>query len=638
MNITAGPEAAALAPAFKVFAEEGFLLTLTNKGVYNRSRKDYEALTDPITLTVEEGRLAVKFSDVKVLLDKNIAQSRCTCPAGTTCRHVLMALFAAEELTRQGVGIAGLSGAAAEDSGDSVNAISADTVTAQTDETAEQAVPFAGAGSAEQAAFASGSAEPDFAELEQISPLTLRKEGGKKNYEAALNFMRKDCEVEFSGGQAPGELLAAHIEGFDITVYFPRQENIRASVCKCGEKGLCQHRIIAILAFQKERELIDLEAEFAAEPNISSTTGVSPLTLLESARAYTASLIGKGLISADDTDIEGAQQFSLKLDGAGIGNLSRLFRGIATDIENMGTKNTAFDPARAFSTLSRLYTTISLILARPTDTEVRSALIEKSRNVYRTLPLGHFTGLGAHPWQTRSGYAGVTVLAFHNEKSAFRTYTVSLADFYEGTQGMANFQGLKSMMTRGDHWDLGLSLQTISHCCFTLRNFKLSEEGRLSSSRGTHYSSQGKTTMEKIEEIKDSASAGRTILSEGEIKEIPEYDYFGKNTGRQYRFAIAEGISDCVYNRVNQRLTFTIHTGDEELPAFISYSAINTGAIKYIEALAKNDFTRRFFIGETGPQGFIPLSMITCTGVDNFYFSTAPGAIAPKTGTSGVQP
>ncbi|MFP3041179.1 SWIM zinc finger domain-containing protein [Treponema primitia] len=605
VNLNASPEAAALAPAFKVFAEEGFLLTLTNRGVYNRSRRDYEALADPVTLFAAEGRLAVNFGDVKVLLDRNIAQSRCSCPAGNTCRHIVMALFAAEEFARQQ--------AAADSSG--------------TDAAGQAAAGSTNADAAERTAGSAG-----FAELEEISLETLKKEWGKKNYEAALNFLREDFEVEFTGGQESGEMLAAHIEAFDITVYFPWENSISTSICKCGERELCLHRIIAILAFQRDRELIGLDAEFAAVTNDTDGTGVSVLSLLENARVYTASLIDKGLMSADDTDIEGARQLSLKLDGAGIGNLSRLFRSAATDMENMGAKNAAFDPVRTFSTLSRIYTTISLILARPEDTERRTALIEKSRSVYRTLPLGHFTGLGAHPWQTRSGYAGVTVLVFHNEKNVFRTYTVSMADFYEGTQGKTNFHGLKSMMTRGDHWDAGFSLQTISRSAFTLRNFKLNDEGRLSSSRGTHYSSQGKTTMEKINEIKDSVAADVAI------EEIPAYDYFEKSSGRKYRFAIAESISDCEYDRVNQKLTFTINSDGDELPSFISYSAINKGAIKYIEVLAKINFTRRCFIGETSPQGFIPLSMITCAGVENFYFSDPPKTDLSETGAPEAQP
>jgi hypothetical protein len=577
MHISASPEAAALAPSFKVFAEEGFLLTLTNKGTYNRSRRDSEALTETVALSVEEGRLAVAFSDVKVLLDQNIAQSRCTCPSGTTCRHILMALFAAEELARQGG--------------------------------AEAAADIA--------------AEPDFAELEQMSLETLKKEGGKKNYDAALGFMGEAFGVEFTGGQNPGELLSAHIDAFDITVYFPRQESVSASICKCGEKGLCLHRLIAILAFLKERDLIDLEAELGTA---ASPSGVSSLALMESARAYTASLFEKGLISADDTDIEGARQLSLKLEGAGIGNLSRLFRGIATDMENMGTKNTAFDPLRAFSTLSRIYTTLSLILARPADTDVQAALIEKSRSVYRTMPQGQFIGLGAHPWQTRSGYAGVTALVYHREKNALRSYTVSMADFYEGTQGMASFRGLGNLAARGEHWDAALSLDTISRSCFTLRNFKINEEGRLSSSKGTHYFSQGKTGMEQIEEM----SAAFSAVPADDPADHPAYDYFGKKGGGRYRLVLAEGMGDCEYDRVNQRLTFTLHTGAGELPAFIRYSAINKGAIQYIEDLAKADFSRRWFIGEADRQGFIPLSMITGLGVENFFFSTGrPAAGEP---------
>jgi hypothetical protein len=295
-------------------------------------------------------------------------------------------------------------------------------------------------------------------------------------------------------------------------------------------------------------------------------------------------------------------------------------------MENMRAKNTAFDPSRTFSALSRIYTTISLILSRPSDSELWTSLVEKSRSVYRTMPLGHFTGLGVHPWQTRSGYAGVTALVYHEEKNALRSYTVSLADFYEGTRTMTNFQGLKSLVSRGEHWDAGLSLDAISRSSFTLRNFKINDEGRLSSSKGTHYSSQGKTGMEQIKEM--------DALFSGVTEDDPVYDYFGKKNGQHYCVIPADSISDCEYDRVNQRLTFTIHSEEEDIFAFISYSKITIGAIKYIEALAKTDFSNRWFIGETDRQGFIPLSMITERGVENFYFSDGPiGGSVP-----GAQP
>ncbi|GHU08450.1 hypothetical protein FACS1894151_04370 [Spirochaetia bacterium] len=571
MNITAAGEAAALAPSFTAFAGEGFLLTLTNRGIYNRSRKDYEALTGEIKLSVEDGALAVDLGEVRVILNQKIAESRCSCPSKTTCKHVLMALFAAAELAARGENT-------------------------------------------------TGTAVPDFAELEHANLELLKKEAGKKMYEEAIRAVADgygakgmDC--------VKGDMLAAEIEAYGVTVYFPRKFSIGAAVCKCGEKGLCKHKLIAVFSYLKDRNLLDPAEE--AESFLSVLPGPSVLALLETAKQYTISLFEKGLISADDTDIEGAQQLSLKFEGEGVGNLSRLFRGLATDIENMLSKNAGFKAGESFSTLSRIYNTASAILAHRTDQEFASALIEKSRSSYRAIPAGTFTGLGAHPWQTRSGFTGVTALVFHQEKKAILSYTVSMADFYEKTKDAANQKNLEALWKREDHWDTSVSLKAVSEGKFSLRNFKTNEEGRISSSKETRYQPEGKTVpadLASILTISDSAipelSAHRSMAEE------QSYDYFAKRSAQHYHILFAEGITDCSYDRVNQILRFSFRAGPdkEAFPGIIPYSEINLGAIGYIENMAKTERPERWFICAPERRGLIPLSAVTEKGVENFYF------------------
>jgi hypothetical protein len=595
-TITAGEDAAALVPSFLPYAEEGFLLTLTNRGIYNRSLKDYDVLEGPVVLAAVDGRLSVTFPDaagkVTVLLDQKIAGSRCSCPSGTTCKHVLMALLAVKELGGRSAPV-------------------------EQEKTADQEPR-------EETAALPG--EPDYAELEQINLEDLKKEAGKKNYEEALRLTADGYGAEFPPGVFDGSskmpgMLAASVEAYGVTVYFPRRNSIAASVCKCGEQGLCLHKTIALLSWMKARGRLDGENEIPAW----DLPGESALALLESARNFAGMLLEKGLISADETAIEGAQQFSLKFEGEGIGNLSRLFRGLATDMENMLAKNAAFNPNPAFSGLSRIYNTASLIPANRNDKNKCSALIEKSRAAYRTIPMGTFTGLGAHPWITRSGFTGVSALVFHQERKAFLSYSVSMADFYEATANAASRGSLKSLYERGEHWDAGVSLKEISRNTFSLRNFKASDEGRLSSSKETRYTGWGKTKAAGCESL--SADFRPHAVDE------QRYDYFAKQGRRTYCVVLSGAIVDCVYDKVRQELRFVFSTEKEKtedddgepalsLPALIPYSDINLAAIRFMEALAGKDaFPAGWFICERSRRGLIPLSLVGDQGVENFYFN-----------------
>jgi hypothetical protein len=556
MKLDIGPEAAVLASAFVPFTSEEFLLTLTNRGIYGRAVKDYELLTPPLALSVEEGRLAVDLGDARVLLDRKIAESRCSCPSKTTCKHVLMALFAARDAAE---------GAAPE----------TETI-------------------------------GDFTELENIDTAELKKEVGKKIFEEAARMCADGNEAHFS---IEAGMLQGYVAAYGITVYFPKTESLEGAVCKCGKKELCIHKVLAILSFLKQRGLFDPQAE----ESVLDLPGKSALLLLEKALAYTLSLLENGMISADQTDIERAIQFSLKFEGEKIGNLANLFRGIATDMENMLAKNAAFNPAAAFSSVSRIYNTVSLILAHQGDSEKCSLLIEKSRSSYRTVPWGNFTGFGAYPWMSRSGFTGVSVLVYYREQKTFLTYGASLPNYYEGNERFIGLKNLTGILKQEAHWD-GASLNALSSGNFSLKNFKMNAGGRLSSSKETQYMAAGKT------KTADAEAAAASLAGDTETGGSP-WGYFGKQKGRTYRIVYAQGIEDCRYDKAAQILFFTLLDDEDSCDVLIPYSEVNVKAIQYIEELAgKDSFSPSYFICEAERRGLVPLSLVDENGIKNFYF------------------
>jgi hypothetical protein len=203
-----------------------------------------------------------------------------------------------------------------------------------------------------------------------------------------------------------------------------------------------------------------------------------------------------------------------------------------------------------------------------------------------------------------------------------------MADFYEKTADAASYSSLKSLYEGGEHWDTGVSLKTLSQSSFTLRNFKVSDEGRLSSSKETHFISSGTTAAADCEALPAFAD----LAEEDNV-----YDYFGRQGGRTYCAVLSGAIAYCVFDKVRQELRFVFSTenaktenaeGEDEdesaagVPAVIPYSEINLRAVRFIEGLAgRGAFPPRWFICEHSRRGLLPLSMVTEKGVEDFYFN-----------------
>ena len=185
-QIQAGEGCGAAARLFLPYAQEEFLVTLANKGLYKRAVKDYDAAQE-CSLALSDGQqLAVTIDGVTVQLDENLAKSRCSCPSKTVCKHVLMAVLCAAEY-----------GAAQQE-----------------EPTAKPA--------SDAAACTEAEPEPEpYLELRQADVASLRKQAGKRLFEDTLRLVQAGWTATFT----EGEMLAATINTEAVTVYFPKQES-----------------------------------------------------------------------------------------------------------------------------------------------------------------------------------------------------------------------------------------------------------------------------------------------------------------------------------------------------------------------------------------------------------------------------
>ncbi|NDV67175.1 SWIM zinc finger family protein [Bacteroides sp. 224] len=571
-NIVASTDCKALAQPFVAYANESFLVTLANKGLYKRALKDLEA-GGKVELIAGDS-LQVQLEDVTVTLNENMTQSTCTCPSKTVCKHILMAILAVAEY--------------ASSSG--------------TDSEASEALLDKDVSSEPSPVI-----EP-WKELKEADIVSLRKQAGKKLFEDVLRLIQDGWVAEFT----QGDMLEAVINTENITVYFPVQDSINRAVCKCGKEGLCKHKLIAILSYLSTQGLINEEEN--AETSVSLVNAETEL-LLQTADRFIVDIFDKGIIFCGENEVETAIQYSIRMESAGIGNLARLFRSLSSDLENMLSKHIGFNQVTTFATLSRLHNTMRLILENVGNSQMLSQLIESTRSDYYTTPVGHFTGLGAYPWQTRSGYFGITAYFFYHEKQSICTYTVSLAGYYEQTEELATIENMKRQYMKNDHWGGGFSLASLSQSSFVLRNFKLNKQNRLSSSGQTQCELTGKVGQEQLQELLNTT----TLFSMPESIE-ETYGYFDKRKPDQLVIVPFQDIKETDFSHTEQKLNLTIENEEGEfVTGVVEFSSLYTLAIKYLERIgSRTDKQLRYMVFLKHAVGLMPVCIIG-ESVNNFF-------------------
>lgn len=565
----------ASAGQFVPFANEAFLVTLANKGLYKRALKDLET-TGQVELTVTDGRLQIRLDEITVSLEPNVAQSTCSCPSKTVCKHILMGILVA-------------AGYASSES---------ETAPAGCENVSPNATPEPPSSEA-------------WKELKNVDLAQLRKQAGKKLFEDTLRLIQDGWTADFT----EGDILEATINTESITVYFPKEDSLNRAVCKCGESGLCKHKLIAILSYLSLQGTLSSDTD-GSQPELSLLTE-DTLNVLKGASRFIIGILEKGLISCGENEAETAIQYSIRLETCGIGNLTRLFRSLSSDIENMLAKHVGFQPLTTFTTLSRLHNTITLILRNTQNNEMLSRLIEGTRSDYYTTPVGHFTGLGAYPWQTRSGYFGITAYFFYHEKQSICTLTSSMADYYEHTQSLVTPENLNRQLEMQSFWNNSASLARLSSSTLVLRNFKLNRQQRLSSSTQTQCEIENKVTISGLD-----ALLAIPELSDPTLRPEERYDYFRKKQPEQLALVPFTHLSEVYFDPSEQKLYFTAINEQVEAKGSLAYSELNRNAIRKLEQLGGRyaEVKQRYMVCLKRPDTLIPVSLITASGVDNFYF------------------
>jgi hypothetical protein len=421
---------------------------LASKGLLRRARKDLEKGLEVAVVDEADDVLRIKIESFVVTIPASgLAQAACTCPAPGKCQHILAA-----GLFLQG-----------------------------------QAIP-ASTGPAEQ------NADTARQEIESITAEQLRTWADAAEYRAGLALLSQ------------GEIVPVIEEGETITIRFPAIGVEARFIHGAGLEGMILPKaqdkrigVAAILAFQRSYGWKIPEPE--ARPALAEAAG-APRTreeVMTAARGVITDAVEVGLAHASSTLAERLQTLATSALGANLPRVSLALKAAADEVRAILHRDASADESRLLLVLARVYALMAAIAIGGDNP--RADLVGVHRAEYFEVERLNLHGVGAYPWQTSSGYRGLTVLFWAAATKEFLSWS-------EARPAGQEFDPHARFFADGP-WQGAQSPSQVAACRLTLQNARRTKQGRLSGSSAT--------TAIVLESAPEELDFGKRLFVEWEL-------------------------------------------------------------------------------------------------------------------------
>jgi hypothetical protein len=349
-------------------ADEEYLIALANKGLVKRAQRELE--NSGVVLTQNGEQLQADFADgVSVQMAGSILDYVCTCPSRSVCKHLLMAVLAA------------------------------------------QALPAGAAPAGEPEAVL------DFSAIQALTAAQLEKLAGKKQLRRAVEAVQLGKPAVI----AAGSTLTVTLPDSGHTVRFLPGAAVGEARCSCRSEGFCSHRLQAVLHFIAAQSG-GLPEEFTPPPEESP--GEYGSDILAYIRDFAGEVLSTGLARLPEDSPGRFLQLATICHSQRLANMERLCRRLAGQLESFVHQSAAFRPEELLDDLCALLLLCDAVEGGEGGLETVGVF----RETYQPLPAIELWGLGAYGWHSSGGYTGVTTVFYSPALARLVTYTAALPD------------------------------------------------------------------------------------------------------------------------------------------------------------------------------------------------------------------
>ncbi|NER84461.1 MAG: hypothetical protein F6K42_34025, partial [Leptolyngbya sp. SIO1D8] len=262
----------------------------------------------------------------------------------------------------------------------------------------------------------------------------LVKWAGKPTVREALAFLnREPYEIEAA------EAIIGRFPQANVTCrYFPAT-GLTGMLCSCKAHHVCLHQVATVLAGLRSQGIVLAFPESPSTPNANEASRASKTSEATATRVITHTqtllkrTVAVGLLHLSSTSHEQFVTLSVSAQGAKLPRLALALRSIAADIDLSLKRDAAADTERLFGQMAHTFALCEALQQTAPSYPVH--LVGQAKRHYDNMGRLKLIGMGAYPWQTQSGYSGLTVLFWDAVAQAFtegneQTCTTRYIDSY----------------------------------------------------------------------------------------------------------------------------------------------------------------------------------------------------------------
>jgi len=579
-------------------ADEAYLVALANVGLVRRANKDLEAGG----LTVEEVDecVIVKGSGWTVWMPvEGPLKARDDTKATGATRQILCAII----YLRDSWCPAQLA--------ESVEAepTSAAAATSEAAATSASAVTSEAAGASAAAKSPAATTSPKYPTVKTTSPLhVVRETGSASEGEALLEALSNVTLGELSkwAGKkslAEGQLVLDRTENIEIesplglTVRFC-QHDVEIRLLPTPDKGTrlldqilstapkaLHKRWVGAAVLAVRRKLGKSTKSASSETPDDTQSPRNRHQVLHDAAGLLEGILSAGVAHPSSRMIERLFTLSITAGAVHLPRLAHLLRSLAEEVSRLLTRHAAGSTQRLFSSMSWTYALISALQAAEPDLPTQLAGVARTQyDPAGDLPL---LGVGCYPWQTDSGFEGLTVLFWDAQGQRFLSWSNSRQSASAGGFDVKQLYELEKT------WSGAGSPKRVCRAAFVLGQARVNALGRLSSGQQSTVDSTAIASDPSTHLIYNPAETdfGERLFqdwSKLHAYSLSQYPLGLTLRNPQDRIVVLEpkAWGERVFDETQQVLRWRIYDhSSQSLYLSVPWHSVNENSIAFIESL-----------------------------------------------------
>jgi hypothetical protein len=332
---------------------------------------------------------------------------------------------------------------------------------------------------------------------------------------------------------------------------------------------------VAVLAFQHSRGRV-LELPAVTAPAEEAGAPRTRQQVLASARELLEGMVTTGLAHPSARMQERLFTLSVSAVAVHLPRLARLLRALADEVARVLARDAAADTARLFDRVALTDALARALAAAGPQAPV--ALVGQHRTQYDPAGDLQLAGVGAYPWQTASGYEGLTVLLWDQPGKRFLTWTTSRP------VGAPGSFSVEQSYRSGPAWAGSGPPEQFNRSRFTLRQARVNAVGRVSGTESSSAVGLAPTDPGQLD------FAGRAFTSWRALRDYALTQYpiglVEKNPLDRLVVLRPAMWGERSFDELQQRFCWRLQDADGNvLLLTLPWAGVNESAIEFLEAV-----------------------------------------------------